>query len=301
MNVYPFVGAEKAEQDGNVAMACRLLEVSRTAYYEWSTKEPSARELSDAELFEKITEIHKASRGTYGAPRITSKLKDRGVCAGKKRVARLMAVHGLAGRCRRRFKRTTIPDPNAETKAIDLICREFGIGVREIDTAWCGDITYLRTWEGWLYLATVIDFASRRVVGFAMAEHMRADLVCDALEMAIDLRRPEPGLIFHSDRGSQYTSSAFRDLLEKNGTRQSLSRPRQCWDNAVAESWFATLKEELIYRQSWPTRSLAQRAVFEFIEVFYNRQRLHSSLGNLTPVEYERRRTSLARKETQAA
>ena len=199
MNVYPFVEAEKAEQDGNVAMACRLLEVSRTAYYEWSVKEPSARELSDAELFEKIIEIHKASRGTYGAPRITSKLKDRGLCAGKKRVARLMALHGLVGRCRRRFKRTTIPDPNAETKAIDLICREFGVGVREIDTAWCGDITYVRTWEGWLYLATVIDLASRRVVGFAMAEHMRADLVCDALQMAIDLRRPEPGLIFHSD------------------------------------------------------------------------------------------------------
>ena len=301
MNVYPFVEAEKAEQDGNVAMACRLLEVSRTAYYEWSAKEPSARELSDAELFEKITEIHKASRGTYGAPRITGKLKDRGVCAGRKRVARLMALHGLVGRCRRRFKKTTTPDPDAETKAIDLICREFGVGVREIDTAWCGDITYVRTWEGWLYLATVIDFASRRVVGFAMAEHMRADLVCDALEMAIDLRRPEPGLIFHSDRGSQYTSSDFRELLEKNGIRQSLSRPRQCWDNAVAESWFATLKEELIYRQSWPTRSLAQRAVFEFIEVFYNRQRMHSSLCNLTPVEYERRSTSSTRKETQAA
>ena len=234
MNVYPFVEAEKAEQDGNVAMACRLLEVSRTAYYEWSAKEPSARELSDAELFEKITEIHKASRGTYGAPRITGKLKDRGVCAGRKRVARLMALHGLVGRCRRRFKKTTIPDPDAETKAIDLICREFGVGVREIDTAWCGDITYVRTWEGWLYLATVIDFASRRVVGFAMAEHMRADLVCDALEMAIDLRRPEPGLIFHSDRGSQYTSSDFRELLEKNGIRQSLSRPRQCWDKGLA-------------------------------------------------------------------
>ena len=301
MNIYPFIEAEKAEQDGNVAMACRLLEVSRAAYYEWSAKEPSARELSDAELFEKITEIHKASRGTYGAPRITGKLKDRGICAGKKRVARLMALNGLVGRCRRRFKKTTISDPDAETKAIDLICREFGVGVREIDTAWCGDITYLRTWEGWLYLATVIDFASRRVVGFAMAEHMRADLVCDALQMAIDLRRPEPGLIFHSDRGSQYTSSAFRKLLEKNGIRQSLSRPRQCWDNAVAESWFSTLKEELIYRQSWPTRSLAQRAIFEFIEVFYNRQRLHSSLGNLTPVEYERRRTSSTREETQAA
>jgi transposase InsO family protein len=203
VNVYPFVEAEKAEQDGNVAMACRLLEVSRAAYYEWSSTGPSARELSDGELAERIKQIHKTSQGRYGAPRITDELRDDGVCVGKKRVARLMALNGLVGRCKRRFKKTTIADPNAETKAIDLIRRNFGVGVREIDTAWCGDITYVRTWEGWLYLATVIDFESRRVVGFAMADHMRADLVTDALQMAINLRRPAPGLIFHSDRGSQ--------------------------------------------------------------------------------------------------
>jgi transposase InsO family protein len=301
VNVYPFVEAEKAEQDGNVAMACRMLEVSRAAYYEWSSTGPSARELSDGELAEKITQIHKKSQGRYGAPRITDELRDDGVCVGKKRVARLMALHGLVGRCKRRFKKTTIADPNAEIKAIDLICRNFGVGVREIDTAWCGDISYVRTWEGWLYLATVIDFESRRVVGFAMADHMRADLVCDALQMAIDLRRPEPGLIFHSDRGSQYTSSAFRKLLEQYGIVQSLSRPGQCWDNAVAESWFATLKEELIYCHPWPTRSTAQRAIFEFIEVFYNRDRRHSSLGSLSPVEYERRKIGSALKQTQAA
>ena len=230
MNIYPFIEAEKAEQDGNVAMACRLLEVSRTAYYEWSSTGPSARELSDGELTERIKQIHSKSGGRYGAPRITDELRDDGVCVGKKRVARLMALNGLVGRCKRRFKKTTIADPNAETKAIDLIRRNFGVGVREIDTAWCGDITYVRTWEGWLYLATVIDFESRRVVGFAMAEHMRADLVTDALQMAIDLRRPAPGLIFHSDRGSQYTSAAFRQLLEQNGIVQSLSRPGQCWD-----------------------------------------------------------------------
>ena len=140
----------------------------------------------------------------------------------------------------------------------------------------------MRTWEGWLYLATVIDLESRRVVGFAMADHMRAELVCDALEMAIEQRRPAPGLIFHSDRGSQYTSGQFRQLLAQHDIVQSLSRPRQCWDNAVAESWFSTLKEELIYRQAWPTRAMARRAIFEFIEVFYNRERRHSSLGNLT-------------------
>jgi len=203
VNLYPFIEAEKTEQDGNVAMACRMLEVSRAAYYEWSTKAPSARELSDGELAERIKQIHNKSQGRYGAPRITDELRDDGVCVGRKRVARIMALNGLVGRCKRRFKKTTIADPNAETKAIDLICRNFGVGVREIDTAWCGDITYLRTWEGWLYLATVIDFESRRVVGFAMADHMRADLVTDALQMAIDLRRPAPGLIFHSDRGSQ--------------------------------------------------------------------------------------------------
>ena len=203
MNIYSFIEAEKAEQDGNVSMACRLLEVSRAAYYEWSTKVPSAREISDHELTEQIKQIHHKSQGRYGAPRITDELRDDGVCVGKKRVARLMALNGLVGRCKRRFKKTTIADPNAEVKAIELICRNFGVGVREIDTAWCGDISYVRTWEGWLYLATVIDFESRRVVGFAMAEHMRADLVTDALQMAIDLRRPSPGLIFHSDCGSQ--------------------------------------------------------------------------------------------------
>ena len=301
MNVYPFIEAEKAEPEGNVAKACHLLEVSRSAYYEWSSGTPSARQLSDAELADKIVDIFTQSRRTYGAPRITTKLAEEGVRVGKKRVARLMVLRGLAGRVKRRFKKTTIADPMAESSAIDLIGRTFGPGVREVDTAWCGDITYVRTWEGWLYLATVIDLESRRVVGFAMADHMRASLVCDALEMAITQRRPAPGLIFHADRGSQYTSGTFRKLLTEHHMTQSLSRPGQCWDNAVAESWFSTLKEELIYRQAWPTRVQARRAIFEFIEVFYNRERLHSSLGNLTPVEYERRRKDQSHTDTQAA
>ena len=289
MNLYPFIEAEKAEQDGNVATACALLEVSRSAYYVWSRHCPSKRELSDAELGERIVEIHETSRHTYGAPRITAALRRQGICVGKKRVARLMVARGLAGRCKRRFKNTTISDPN--TKAVDLIRRVFGPGVRELDSAWCGDITYVRTWEGWLYLASVIDLASRRVVGFAMADHMRAELVTDALQMALDRRRPARGLIFHSDRGSQYTSEAFRQLLHDNGIVQSLSRPGQCWDNSVAEAWFSTLKEELIYRHPWPTRAQARRAIFEFVEVFYNRSRLHSTLDYLTPAEYEEKRT----------
>jgi transposase InsO family protein len=302
MNVYPFIEAEKAKQDGNVAKACVLLEVSRSAYYEWSNHVPSARELSDTELGDRIVKIHTESRATYGAPRIKTKLAESGICVGQKRVARLMVRRGLIGRCKRRFKVTTTPDPDATSLAPDLIKRNFMPQAHEIDTVWCGDITYIRTWEGWLYLATVIDLASRKVVGFAMADHMRAELVSDALDMAIERRQPARGLIFHSDRGSQYTSETFRKLLRQHHVVQSLSRPRQCWDNAVAESWFATLKEELIYRQGWPTRTTARRAIFEFIEVFYNRQRLHSSLGNLTPVAYEeRRRQNSGPSDTQAA
>ncbi len=290
MSVYPFIEAEKAGQGGNVKKACALFEVSRSAYYSWSRHIPSMRKRADAELAPKIKEIHDKSRRTYGAPRVTKELARQGIAAGKKRVARLMAHHGLAGRRKRRWKRTTIADPTATDLAIDLLKRTFGPEIREIDTAWCGDITYVRTWEGWCYLASVIDLASRRVVGFATADHMRADLVCDALKVALEARRPAPGLIFHSDRGSQYTSEQFRKLLDGHRVRQSLSRKGDCFDNAVAESWFSTLKEELIYRHAWPTRTQARRAIFEFVEVFYNRQRLHSSLDYLTPVEYEERR-----------
>lgn len=285
MNIYPFVEAEQAGQR-NVARACALLEVSRAAYYQWCRHMPSARARVDVVLGERIERIHHDSRGTYGAPRVLAQLRRDGVCVGTRRVSRLMRQRGLAGRCRRRFQRTTVPDP-AGTTAVDLLQRHFDVDALELNRAWCGDITYLRTWEGWLYLATVIDVASRRVVGWAMADHMRSTLVADALRMAVESRRPPPGLIFHTDRGSQYTARDFTAQLGGHAIRQSLSRPRQCWDNAVAESWFATLKNELIYRRSWPTRAAAQRAIFEFIEVFYNRQRLHSSLGYLSPAEYE--------------
>ncbi len=211
MSVYPFVEAENAGQDGNVALACRLLEVSRSAYYEWSEHVPSRRQLSDEELGEKIEAAYKASRRTYGAPRIAKALRRDGICVGKKRVARMMAERGLAGRCKRRWKKTTIADPEA-TKAADLIKRVFGPSTVELDRVYVGDITYLWTWEGWMYLASVIDLGSRRVVGWAMADHMEASLVCDALEMAIDARRPEPGYIFHSDYAEVFVKPRDRGL-----------------------------------------------------------------------------------------
>jgi len=211
------------------------------------------------------------------------------VHTSRKRVARLMFLAGLWGRQRRRFKKTTIAD-GLEPRAVDLLGRAFAPGQLPLDTAWVGDITYIRTWEGWAYLATVIDLASRRVVGFAVANHMRTELITRAMEMALHFRRPAAGLIFHSDRGSQYTSSTFRELLGKHHIRQSLSRPRQCWDNAVAESFFATLKTELVYRTKLPTIEAARTAVFEYIEVFYNRQRIHSALDYQTPAAYESRK-----------
>jgi hypothetical protein len=212
-----FIAAEK-QADRNVAKACELLGVSRSAFYDRLDHAPSARDLSDAELTEKIREIHAASGGTYGAPRVHDELRDGGWHVGKKRVAPLMVQAGLAGRCRRRTRRTTFADP--ETKAMNLLGRHFGPENLELDTVWAGDITYVRRWEGWAYLATVIDLASRRVVGWAMADHMEASLVCDAMRVALAARRPPAGLMFHSDRGSQ---GGF------NWPSQHLDRGGVCW------------------------------------------------------------------------
>ena len=287
MKVYPFIAAEKPA-DRNIIRSCSLLSVSRSAYYDWSKHTPSGHARGEESLRVQIRRIHTESRGTYGAPRVHQQLRQEGVHTARKRVARMMAGDGLQGRQKRRFKKTTISDANnAENLWTDLVARDFSPADRPLNQAWVGDITYIRTWQGWAYLATVIDLASRRAVGFAIADHMRTSLIEHAMEMALTSRRPAAGLIFHSDRGSQYTSTAFRNLLARHHVRQSLSRPRQCWDNAVAESFFATLKTELVYRQALATVPAARSAVFEYIEVFYNRKRLHSALGYLSPSTYE--------------
>jgi transposase InsO family protein len=285
VRLWPFIEAEKAERR-NVKRTCELLEVSRAAFYDFAKHEPSARELGDAELTERIRAIYDESKGRYGAPSVTGELRNQGVHVGKKRVARLMVQAGLAGRCKRRWRKTTIADPDAQAQAVDLINRHFGPST-ELNTRWCGDITYIATWEGWAYLATVIDLASRRVVGWALADHMRTELVADALTMACTRRRPAAGVIFHSDHGRQYVSHDYQALARRHSVRLSLGRKGECWDNAVAESWFATFKQELIGTRPWPTLAGLRVAVFDYIEGWYNTRRVHSTLGYKSPAAYE--------------
>ncbi len=284
MKAHPFIEAEKVAGH-SVKRCCELLEVSRAAFYGRLDPTPSAKEQSDAELAEKIEAIHTESKGTYGSPRVHKALRKQGVECGKRRVRRLMRLAGLEGRCKRRWRKTTIADPAAEA-ALDLIQRAFGPGA-EIDRRYVGDITYIATWEGWAYLATVIDLSSRRVVGWALAEHMRTELVSAALRMALATRGPSQGLIFHSDRGRQYTSADYGELARRNGVVLSIGRKGECWDNAVAESFFATIKRELIDTRAWPTRAGLRRAVFDYIEGWYNVRRLHSSLDYCSPAEWE--------------
>jgi transposase InsO family protein len=284
MKLDPFIEAEKIAGH-SVQKTCCLFEVSRAAYYQRRNGEPSVRAVTDAELTRQITEVFNESKGTYGSPRVHQELGHRGVTCGRRRVTRLMRLAGLEGRCKKRWRKTTVADPDTEA-ARDLIQRHFEPSV-EIDRRYCGDITYIATWEGWAYLATVIDLASRKVVGWSLADHMRTELVGDALTMAFANRAPQEGVIFHSDRGCQYTSTDFADLARSNGVVLSVGRKGECWDNAVAESFFATIKRELVDSRAWPTRAGLHRHVFEYIEGWYNTRRLHSTLGYLSPSQYE--------------
>jgi putative transposase len=281
--VFSFIAAEKTTYP--VAVMCRVFGVNRTAFHNWERRAPSDRALEDAWLTEKIKRVHAASRGVYGAPRIHAELcLEHNVRVGRKRVARLMKAAGIAGvRPRKRWK-TTIRIPGV-TPATDLVERQFR--PPSANVLWVADVTYLRTGEGWLYLAAVQDAYSRQIVGWSMATHMRATLVVDALEMALQRRRPGPGLIHHSDQGSQYVSLAFGRAAREAGIAVSMGSRGDAYDNAVAETFFATLKKELVNRRSWPTRPELQSAVFEYIEAFYNRRRRHSTLGMLSPVDYE--------------
>ncbi len=285
MNVYPFIEAEKVRR-GNVKRACELLKVSRSAYYQHRTAGPSERRRVDADLTERIGRIHDESAGTYGSPRVHAELHAQGRRHSRKRVARLMRTAGRCGRTPKRWRTTTVPDPAAPLRP-DLIRRNFTPNAAEVDARWCGDITYINTWEGWLYLATVIDLASRRVVGWATADHLRTDLVADALRNAVASRRPHQQVTFHSDRGCQYSSAQYARLADQHQVQLSVGRKGQCWDNAVAESFFSTIKTELLDRRAWPTRTAAHNAIFDWIEGWYNTRRRHSTLGYLSPAAYE--------------
>jgi putative transposase len=279
-----FIEAEEAAGH-SVKRCCELFEVSRAAYYQRRKHIPSQRDLDDAELLEQIRQVHDDSKGTYGSPRIQRELAARGIVCGRRRVGRLMRQAGLEGRGKKKWRTTTIAGPGVE-RAKDLIERAFG-PTFELDRRYVGDITYIATWEGWAYLATVIDLASRRVVGWALADHMRTDLVADALTMAFGRRRPAKGVVFHSDRGCQYTSRDYAKIANEHGFVLSVGRTGQCWDNAVAESFFATIKRELIDTRPWPTRAGLRVAVFDYIEGWFNTRRLHSSLGYRSPAAYE--------------
>jgi putative transposase len=281
VNYYRFIAVEKAHH--SVVLLCRVLGVAKSAFYAWRQQQLPAHAQADERLTEQISAIHNESRCTYGAPRVHAELRNRGTRVARKRVARLMRAAKLVGRHPRRFRRTTIPIVIAKTP--DLVQRQFRPAAP--DALWVADITYVRTWHGWLYLAVILDAFSRRVVGWALADHLRTELPSAALRMALLGRRPPPGLIHHSDRGVQYTSAAYGDVLTAHGARLSLGNPGTCWDNAVAESFFATLKKELLYCHAWPTHQAARAAIVQFIEGFYNRARLHSTLDYRSPLTYE--------------
>lgn len=272
----------------HVATMCRALGVSPAGYYAWKQRPPSARALRDTELTERIRSIHERSRGTYGVPRIHVELAEADIHVGRKRVARLMRATGLHGISRRRGCRTTRRDESSRP-APDLVDRQFK--AEGPDRLWVADITYIPTWAGFLYLAVVLDAWSRRIVGWAMETHLRTELVLEALNMAVWRRRPE-GVIHHSDQGCQYTSVAFGRRCEEAGVRPSMGSVGDCYDNAMCESFFATLECELLDRARFRTQVEARMAVFDFIEGWYNPSRRHSGINYLSPVEFERRAES---------
>ena len=273
------------QAEHKVATMCRVLDVSSSGYYGWLNREPSARAKANEELTAKMREIHDFSRGTYGAPRMHEELKARQVKVGRHRVARVMKAAGLRGVCRRKGWRTTVRDERARP-APDLVERDFSASAP--DQLWVADATYVPTWSGFFFLAMVLDVFSRRIVGWAMATHLRTELMLDALEMALTQRRPDE-VIHHSDQGSQYTSIAFGKRCRQYGVRPSMGSVWDCYDNAMAESFFATLECELIDRVTMRNPTEGMREVFSFIEGWYNPHRRHSSLGYLSPMEYERR------------
>jgi putative transposase len=282
---YAWIKANSGEF--NIELMCRCLKVSRSAYYDFVNAKPSLKKAEDQKLTERIKAIFADNKGRYGSRRIRKALVKEGWIISRRRIKRLMKQENLYCKTKRRFKVTTDSKHNLPISP-NLLQRNFVFDLP--NQAYVGDITYIPTWEGWLYLAVVIDLFSRQVVGWSMQNHMRASLVNDALLMAIWKRKPKHGLIWHTDRGSQYASNSHRDLLENHGIKQSMSRKGDCWDNAVAESFFHTLKVELVHQSKFKTIEEAKSAIFEYIEVYYNRLRMHSANDYLSPVEYEQAR-----------
>lgn len=269
-----------------ISTMCRVLGVSTSGYYKWLHRGPSQRSRKDADLIERIRAIHARSDQTYGVPRVHAELVDEGIHVGRKRVARLMRAAGLQGVTRRKFVTTTQRTTTARP-APDLVDRDFT--AEGPDQLWVADITYISTWSGFLYLAVVLDAWSRRVVGWSMATHLRTELVLDALDMALSQRRPQ-GVIHHSDQGCQYTSIAFGSRCREAGVRPSMGSVGDCYDNALCESFFATLECELLDRRCLRTPAEARREVFEYLEGWYNPHRRHSALGYQSPVQFEQQR-----------
>lgn len=274
-----------------VKKMCLALSISRSRYYQWRKRIKGHRQHEDERLLHSIIEIHKMSRRTYGSPRITKELKARGSSHGKNRIARLMRVNGIYAKTKRKFRVTTQSSHHLPV-AENLLNRQFE--THQANKVWLSDITYIWTQEGWLYFAAVLDLFNREVIGWSMDVSLHQDLVLNALYQAINKRRPGSGIVFHSDRGSQYAGHAVRHVLEQYHFSQSMSSKGNCYDNAVMESFFHTLKTEVVYFEKYLTRAEARQSIFEYIEVFYNRIRRHSALGYLSPLEFLTRMSDIA-------
>ena len=278
---FKFIDMHKTKHRVNTL--CQMFGVTVSGYYQWKSRGKSNREKENDFLLEKIRVTYQKSRGVYGSPRITQALNRESITCSQPRVARLMRENGIVAKTQRKFKATTNSNHHLPI-APNLVNQAFG--VEGPNRLWVGDITYVDTDEGWMYFAKVMDVYNREIIGWAVDKRMKKSLVIKAMERAIRKRRLTGSIIFHSDRGSQYASYAFRKLLVNNHIRQSMSRKGNCYDNAMAESFFKTLKTELIYQKKYKTRQEVKQDIFEYIEVFYNRQRLHSALGYKTPIEY---------------
>jgi putative transposase len=270
-----------------VTLTCQMLQVARSGYYAWKHRSPSKRRQRQETLVEKIRQVHQQSRQNYGSPRIHRHLINQGESVCENTVAKLMRQKQIRSKIKRRFKVRTTDSDHDHPIADNLLDRQFQ--QPKPDRAWASDITYIPTDQGWLYLAAVIDLCSRKIVGWAMADHLKSPLAIEALDMAIARRKPKAGLLHHSDRGVQYACGEYRDRLDNHAMVRSMSGRGNCYDNAVMESFFGTLKNELVYHESYATHEQAKSSIFEYIEVFYNRQRTHSSIGYVSPVQFEAR------------